>query len=77
MDGGRKSSRERQSEISDPREFLSKTNNLVTNNLKSHLSPDHLVGLKEFLRKGCKTLRWRPLPTEPGEGKINSAGKFP
>lgn len=53
MDDGRKSSRERQSEISDLRGFLSKTNNLVTNNLKSHLSSDRLVGLKEFLRKGC------------------------
>ena len=62
MDGGRKSSRERQSEISDPREFLSKTNNLVTNNLKSHLSPAHLVGLKEFLRKGCNN---PPLASSP------------
>lgn len=52
-DRGRKSSRERQPEISDPRErVLSRNNNLVTNNLKCRFSPDRLAGLKEFLIKG-------------------------
>lgn len=57
---------------------MSKTNNLVTNNLKHHISPDRLVVLKEFLIKLCNNTA---LPSSPhpslGNRKLALPGSLP